>query len=235
MNRIKKEYKKLRTGLSPAQINFLIEHYRKEWANQEVNLKKHELTAKVKNETIKLAFLLLKILLIGGAAFLALAFPKIFVAFHDSKKTTKLFLRIEDDKIIKAGSSRGYLHYLKISESQYQVELTDKGRQLALKYALSNFTLHQDKKWDGRWRLITFDIKEKWRGIRDVMRDKFKKMGMYPHQKSVFISPYDCEGEIKFWASLYGAENCFSYFLVERLGGGLALHEEEVKQYFNLK
>ncbi len=49
------------------------------------------------------------------------------------------------------------------------------------------------KKWDGRWRLLIFDIREKKRNIRDRLRAFLQRFGFLRLQDSVWIFPYDCE------------------------------------------
>lgn len=44
-----------------------------------------------------------------------------------------------------------------------------------------------EKKWDGRWRLVVFDIPEKERGWRDWLRYQLAVFDYKPLQKSVFI------------------------------------------------
>lgn len=49
----------------------------------------------------------------------------------------------------------------------------------------------QRKKWDGKWRVVIFDIKEKEKHLRNALRDKLKELGFGMLQKSIYISPYD--------------------------------------------
>jgi DNA-binding transcriptional regulator PaaX len=45
------------------------------------------------------------------------------------------------------------------------------------------------KPWDGKWRLVIFDIPEKERRIRSLIRSKLRELGLAPIQRSVWISP----------------------------------------------
>ena len=53
------------------------------------------------------------------------------------------------------------------------------------------------KRWDGKWRVVIFDIPEKERRTRDFLRAKLKELGFGAWQKSIFISPYDWAEDIK--------------------------------------
>lgn len=42
--------------------------------------------------------------------------------------------------------------------------------------------------WDGKWRIVVFDIPEKKRHIRDILRYRLKLWGFKPWQQSVWAS-----------------------------------------------
>lgn len=47
------------------------------------------------------------------------------------------------------------------------------------------------KKWDGKWRVVVFDIPEIKRGVRDDFRWRLKKLGLALWQRSVWVTPFD--------------------------------------------
>lgn len=49
----------------------------------------------------------------------------------------------------------------------------------------------QDKPWDGKWRIVMFDVEEVNKKVRERLRGKLKELGFGMLQKSVFISPHD--------------------------------------------
>lgn len=55
----------------------------------------------------------------------------------------------------------------------------------------------QRKKWDKKWRLVIFDIEEKQRKARDILRAKLKELGFGKWQRSVYISPHDFAQDIR--------------------------------------
>lgn len=75
-----------------------------------------------------------------------------------------------------------------ISDEQLLLRLTDKGKEQAL-WAKIKF---DDEKWDGKWRLVMFDIPEKRRQARDLLRSKLKQWGFMHWQKSVWASKKNC-------------------------------------------
>lgn len=73
------------------------------------------------------------------------------------------------------------------------VRLTEKGSQRLLKYQLREFKIKKPKKWDGKWRIIVFDIKETKKKIRNSFRSELVNLGFIRLQNSVWVHPYDCE------------------------------------------
>jgi DNA-binding transcriptional regulator PaaX len=54
----------------------------------------------------------------------------------------------------------------------------------------------QQQTWDRHWRLVSFDIKEKNKSIRNQLRNKLKQLNFAPMQKSLYISPHDFAQDI---------------------------------------
>ncbi|MDP3764784.1 MAG: hypothetical protein Q8Q95_04155 [bacterium] len=76
--------------------------------------------------------------------------------------------------------------------------LTDKGKKKAITFNIDNIEIKKPKIWDKKWRLIIFDIPEKKRAARDVLREALKRMGFYEFQKSVLVHPYPCQDELDY-------------------------------------
>lgn len=73
------------------------------------------------------------------------------------------------------------------------VRLTEKGKIELLKYQLGDLSINKQKKWDGKWRIIIFDIKEFKRNLRDTLRKELVNLGFMRLQNSVWVCPYECE------------------------------------------
>lgn len=67
-------------------------------------------------------------------------------------------------------------------------------RLLSINLDLSKFS---SKKWDGRWRVVIFDVSEKDKKRRDQLRQKIFHLGFGMLQESVWISPFPIETEIR--------------------------------------
>lgn len=106
--------------------------------------------------------------------------------------------------------------------------LTEKGKWRALNYRLENIR-NKKEKWDGKWRMVSFDIPQNNKKGRDALRWKLKKIGFCELQKSVLITPYDCIEEVD------GLVKFFNLKKYVRLGVLNYLdNEEHFKKFFKL-
>lgn len=112
---------------------------------------------------------------------------------------------------------------------QTLVRITDKGRIRALRYKLSEIQVKKPKVWDKKWRIVIFDIPEKYKRMREIFRDHLKMMGFYMLQKSVWVHPYPCESEIEFLRQIYNVGINVTYILAQRIE-----NEDDLKKHFNL-
>lgn len=83
------------------------------------------------------------------------------------------------------------------------IRITEKGKQRALHYRLQDLTMQRKPRWDGRWRLVIFDIPDTKKNARDALRRKLKEMDFVRLQESVFVTPYPCKEVVDFIAELY--------------------------------
>jgi CRISPR-associated endonuclease Cas2 len=107
--------------------------------------------------------------------------------------------------------------------------LNDNGKQKVLNYKLENIKIKIPPKWDQKWRLIIFDIPEKFKKVREAIRDHLKRFGFYQLQKSVFVSPYECQNEIEFLIEFYNIRPYVRQIIAEKIDNELHL-----KQIFKL-
>ncbi len=56
--------------------------------------------------------------------------------------------------------------------------------------SLKNTARDKPQKWDGKWRIIFFDVPEKKRRYRDKLRAMIRAIGFKEFQKSIWIYPY---------------------------------------------
>jgi len=105
------------------------------------------------------------------------------------------------------------------------ITITDKGKLKALTYKFNEMQIDK-KEWDGKWRLVFFDVPERIRWGRDALRLKVKKLGFYEIQKSVFIFPYDCEDEINFIIEFFKIRKYARFGVLESIDDDKNLKEK---------
>ena len=85
------------------------------------------------------------------------------------------------------------------------------------------------EKWNGRWKIIIFDIPDSKKNIRDILRETLKRLGFYSIQESVFIHPY---------ASIKQLEEIRDYYNVARyvkiIGTDFFEDNGKIKKFFGL-
>lgn len=84
--------------------------------------------------------------------------------------------------------------------------LDERGRERLLLESLAKIVF-QNKKTDGSSRLIIFDIPETKRFARDTLREKLHEFECQQVQRSVYITPYVCENEIREIAKILGVSS----------------------------
>lgn len=108
--------------------------------------------------------------------------------------------------------------------------LTKKGKQYAgqlFNDPSSRLTI--PKKWDGRWRIVMFDIWEKRRTVRDRLRAVLQRLGFVKVQNSVWAFPYDCEEVITLVRTELRAGKGIAYMVADGIEG-----DKDLRIHFGL-
>lgn len=98
---------------------------------------------------------------------------------------------------------KGYLNIEKKNKQIY-ISLTEQGKEKAGKYLIDDLEIKKPRKWDGKWRIIIFDIPNITTIKRDAFRGKLKELGFSQLQRSVWIHPYNCKEEINLLREFFG-------------------------------
>lgn len=172
---------------------------------------------------------ILRWLIISGAVYIAATSPyfilNLIKAFKYSNKYTKkrvydTFYRLEKEGCIQ----------IRKTNKQIYISLTKKGKKKAGWLQIDSLKIRKPKKWDGKWRVVIFDIVELKKFHREAFRGKLKELGFYPIQKSVWIYPFDCRDEINLLRDFFGlTENDLRLLIVENIG-----KDKELKALFGL-
>ena len=109
------------------------------------------------------------------------------------------------------------------------ISLNEKGRLRALNLSFKRF-YNRKEKWDGKWRMVAFDIPDASRKGRNALRYRMRLGGFYELQESLFLYPYDCEKEIKNFVKLFKLEKYVRFALIDYID-----NEKELKLKMGIK
>lgn len=144
------------------------------------------------------------------------------------------------------------LYYLKkqrlirsfVTNKKNYLELTPKGIDRIKCYFIKKAKIERKKRWDGKWRVVIFDIREDKRTKRDCIRKWLKNLGIIELQKSVYVYPFDFKKELDLMVGLLilfrgvkymvcdiieGEEVLINHFLREKILTEADLVKTEIK------
>ena len=165
--------------------------------------------------TIKMAGLL-------GVALLAPNAIQCFKAlgFTPSKRQSEVIKRSKDNLI-----KDGLLKY----EGKFLC-LTAKGETRLEFLEVSDWKVDKPKKWDGKWRMLIFDIPEKRKLLRNKIRFTLISIGFAKLQKSVWIFPYPCEDLVNLLKVDFKVGKGLLYLIVDSIE-----NDRSFRKSFNLR
>ena len=97
----------------------------------------------------------------------------------------------------------GFIVFKKHSNQLY-ISLSEAGKAKAGKFQINSLHIQRPKKWDGKWRIIIFDISDRHRVKREALRGFLKHLQFYKLQESVWVHPFDCKREMELLQEFFG-------------------------------
>ncbi|MEK7132824.1 MAG: CRISPR-associated endonuclease Cas2 [Patescibacteria group bacterium] len=146
---------------------------------------------------------ILEALFVAGGISIALSTaPALFVALASLGYVFKAEDRARRRKLQQSFDYLKRHKYVAIKNSSQRTTgsvITNEGykrlKRLLMRRALAS-PIERHKKWDGKWRLILFDIPASERAKRNAFRSLIRRIGAVMLQKSVWVYPYDCSEHI---------------------------------------
>ncbi|MBU1091701.1 hypothetical protein KKA27_02475 [Patescibacteria group bacterium] len=169
----------------------------------------------------------LALIAVGGVLTLGAAMPGAFSIFSNAAKNHKK-RQYEEYQTIWQNfyklKKRDDIKFTKEKDGYLIYRLTKKGKKKIKKLLLNEMKLQKPKKWDGKWRLVIFDIPETQKNTRDALRRKLEQLDFYQCQKSTWIHPFACLEEIEFLKNFFSIKPFVKLFLVEEMTDGKVLY-----------
>lgn len=97
-----------------------------------------------------------------------------------------------------------YIHSLE--RSKYSI--TERGLDFIT--TINRKPLLLDKRWDGQWLTVMFEVPESERKKRDALRSDLLQLGFGPLYKGVYITPWDYAEEVLRFAEQYDLGACLT-------------------------
>lgn len=126
--------------------------------------------------------------------------------------------RLHDQKLIEiAQTNDGHI-----------VKISDKGKKKILKFNIEDIELNQ-KNWDGKWRIIIYDIYTGKKQERELFRKTLKRLKFLKLQKSVYLTPFKYHDEIEYLRQVCNIGNEVLILTVSSIE-----NESAYKEYFGI-
>jgi len=194
---------------------------------------KETLESFVENDSIPAtaAKFIIAILALGPILFVGAAAPGIISSLSDirssreysKKQITHTFYNLK---------RRKYLKIIQDGNETMKAIITNEGKEKIKELCFKIMSIKKPKSWDGKWRILAFDIPTKpkiYNQARNALRQKVKELGFFKLQESLWVYPYECEDEILFIAEVYEVQGYVEILEVSRL-----LNEGKLKKVFKL-
>ncbi len=145
---------------------------------------------------------ILKWLALAGAVYIAASSPY-FTIYLMRGLTKKKYPRKKVYDTFYNLKKQGCINIEKKKHRVY-ITLTEKGKRKAGRLQIDSLVIRRPKKWDGKWRLVIFDIAQLRILQRNAFREKLKELGFRSLQKSVLVCPYPCKDEVEILREFFG-------------------------------
>ncbi len=137
---------------------------------------------------------ILRFLYAGGILTTALVAPKLLTLLgppdRSQPRRRELYSRITVAR--NRLKQRGLIQEEETSNG-IRLRLTPKGEKSIENILAREYHIPEQIWWDGKWRVLIFDIKEKRKNIRTRLRTLLAGAGFIRLQDSVWVYPYPCD------------------------------------------
>ena len=126
------------------------------------------------------------------------------------------------EKSIKSLEKREFIRFW-YKNGKGRIELTSQGKMHLANLKAKRIKLPLNKDWDGLWRVVTFDIPEKFKTNRRRFAKVLSGTGMYNMEKSIFVFPCDCKEQIFKIAEIYEVKKYIRFMVVQSIDPAFGL------------
>lgn len=162
----------------------------------------------------------------AGVLALAVAAPNALRLLSRSVSTKGLF---SSKRAIDSLLEKRLIEFVDAGEKK-KLQVTDLGTIYLARAIEKGQNMCKDEKWDGKWRIVIFDIPIKKRGLRNKIRGIIESFGFRRLQDSVWVSPYSREDLIVLLKAELKIGKDLLYIVADEIE-----YDKPIKQLFGLK
>lgn len=151
-------------------------------------------------------------------SFFAHPYCHYFCHHHKHTAISSAFYKLRQQKMIR-----------KIGPDTFELTRTGRGKAMWASSMVEKYLPQKHEKWDGKWRLLIFDIPEKKRHKRDSFRELLNNYGFKELQRSVWVTPYKIPriiDDIIWEEKLIGFTRVMTIIEID--------YDQDLKKYFKL-
>jgi hypothetical protein len=161
-------------------------------------------------------------------AYLDLSRKAVYRRFHSPKYLDlNDYFPSEIERMVGRLVREGWVNKIHTKDGT-KIEITRDGKREVLVMNLNEFKPKVEK-WDKKWRIVMFDVDERFRRQRNNLRKYLIGLGFKQYQKSVWVTPYDCEREIQYLREILEIPHEVKYGVLERLD-----NDDDLKKWFGI-
>lgn len=155
-----------------------------------------------------LAISILKGIGIAGLVLIAASNP--FFGLHAARAIRGYYQKKKWRNVYRSIQHLGKRGFVKILgetvDGQLKVEITKLGESVIQFCEIDELALDKSKPWDGKWRIVIFDVPVVKNRSRVAFAEKLRELGFAMIQKSVWVCPFECDEQIYILRKFYEIE-----------------------------
>ena len=154
----------------------------------------------------------------------------LLIGFLLSGRSSRAMVRIARERAMRRYRDKQTIE--RLTEFEYvriqgeRLYITEKGRGALGELVEATRKMLEERGWDGKWRIVIFDIPEVYAALRDRVRALLKRAGFEQLQQSVWVFPHECAELVQFVREEPKLKRYVLYGVLERIEGDEALRKK---------
>ncbi len=113
-----------------------------------------------------------------------------------------------------------------IKDKHERLSISVRGRELLRQKVIATNMSLTARTWDGKWRMVAFDIPTQHKKTRDALRFSLKRAGFVQLQQSVWVFPHECEEFVQLLKKHANISSYILYGVLEKIENDASLRKK---------